>query len=180
MLTKRITSVDIYWAEPKKKNPTQSNTIILIALKTSPAKKKRCQYINANSILQNLVQNATDHPTCQGSQEWTNNWSQASVLIKALCGFSFNMIWRKYRCQDVLNTTKWDKSSGLRTRRLWSIFMYHSPQKTSRAPICSIAPYCHQFHKTSWARHIPHHFIGPFDLHAYTFSRQGSQNHRMA
>lgn len=89
-------------------------------MRASSAKKGRCQYINANFHIAEFSENNKrsgvegHRPSYTLSQEQIENWSQASVLIKALPCSSFNIILRKYRCQDVLNTSEivfwtWDK-----------------------------------------------------------------------
>lgn len=89
-------------------------------MRASSAKKGRCQYINANFHIAEFSENNKrsgvegHRPSYTLSQEQIENWSQASVLIKALPRSSFNIILRKYRCQDVLNTSEivfwtWDK-----------------------------------------------------------------------
>lgn len=95
-------------------NRPEENRVIGIAVRSSSAKKGRCQYINANFRIAEFSENNKrfgvegHRPSYTLSQEQIENWSQAPVLIKALHGSSFNMILRKYRCQDVLNTSIWD------------------------------------------------------------------------
>lgn len=95
-------------------NRPEENRVIWIAVRASSAKKGRCQYINANFHIAEFSENNKrsgvegHRPSYTLSQEQIENWSQASVLIKALPRSSFNIILRKYRCQDVLNTSIWD------------------------------------------------------------------------
>lgn len=70
-------------------------------------------------------------------------------------GSSFNIILRKYRCQDVLNTSIRDSLLGLGQEGFgpYSDTIHcrkKKEKKKSRASIC-----------------VPHHFISPFHHHVF-------------
>lgn len=103
----QIISVDICWMALKKREWSELLWRPVLPRRRGASTPTPISILqNLLTITKGLVWKVTDSAICQGSQEWIQNWSQASVLIKALPGSNFNIISRKYRCQHVLNTSK--------------------------------------------------------------------------